>query len=907
MTVNAGSLTAALCLPAFRSDSLWEDPYMKNRIFRSFGAVFTSLCLAGTMFNHSVLSIPASAESGSCGADAVWDVTDGVLRIKGSGTVTGRGWSGQYNKVHTIIVENGITSLPDSSFYDFPSLTSLTLADSVSQIGSLLCYKCYNLKNLQLSKSLTKIPSYAFHNCTALTVLNLPSGVTEVEKEAFSGCINLTALTMPSSLEKIGNKAFYTNNAVKLSLNNGLKEIGASAFEMSCFSSVEIPDSVQTIGRNAFGIIYDKIYESGGSFYGSYDKANRVKIIGSSGSAAETYAKTYDHPFSTTSSDIPAHTHKGNWIVRQDASCETNGERYFVCTVCGQTVTEAIPATGHSWSAWKVETDASCGKEGSMVRTCSNCGTKEYDTIDAKQHSWSPWSIEINPSCTETGMRKHTCLNCGESETETVPALGHDWQSWTVETEATCGKDGTRVSVCADCGAKQYETIPALSHEWSEWTVLVQPSCGKEGDRVRYCLNCGEEVHGAIAALEHNWSEWTVAKQPSCGTEGQRVRSCANCGSGETEPIAALEHNWSEWRTEKAASCEQDGTITRVCTNCGDKQYQSVPATGHDWSGWTEDIHPDCEHNGQRSCECRNCGQKQYAVITSPGHQWSDWKTVLEPTLEKTGRKERTCTVCGKVQAEELARLPGHHITVTAGSGGTVTPMGDNLVAEDGSLTIRIIPDNGYSVASIILDGTAQTVSQTLTLNHITASHTVSVAFIQNVVQAKPVCVGVLTETNRNIWRTEEHQFSMSDFKITALISENGKTSSLDITKDCSPMMSLDFCEDAVLLGEQTLRFGYHGKNTAVSDYFSEQKVSVPVGVIMRGDVDMDGEITPFDSMLVLRASGLMMIELDPGLNNYALAAADTDLDGEVMPFDSTKILRYSGLVLAGFDDVSWD
>lgn len=78
------------------------------------------------------------------------------------------------------------------------------------------------------------------------------------------------------------------------------------------------------------------------------------------------------------------------WTENKKADCKNDGEKSGVCTVCGQTVTEKIPALGHTWivndttdkDGWKVVTEATAEKEGSKERVCSVCGDKETAVIE---------------------------------------------------------------------------------------------------------------------------------------------------------------------------------------------------------------------------------------------------------------------------------------------------------------------------------------------------------------------------------------------------------------------------------------------------------------------------------------------------------------------------------------------
>ena len=56
-----------------------------------------------------------------------------------------------------------------------------------------------------------------------------------------------------------------------------------------------------------------------------------------------------------------------------EATCTTAGEKKIACSVCGESVTEAIPATGHVKTTTTV-VDAQHGVAGSKTVTCDKCG-----------------------------------------------------------------------------------------------------------------------------------------------------------------------------------------------------------------------------------------------------------------------------------------------------------------------------------------------------------------------------------------------------------------------------------------------------------------------------------------------------------------------------------------------------
>ncbi|MBQ5335790.1 MAG: leucine-rich repeat protein [Oscillospiraceae bacterium] len=76
------------------------------------------------------------------------------------------------------------------------------------------------------------------------------------------------------------------------------------------------------------------------------------------------------------------------------------------------------------------------------------------------------------------------------------------------------------------------------------------------------------------------------------------------------------------------------------------------------------------------------------------------------------------------------------------------------------------------------------------------------------------------------------------------------------------------------------------------------------------GDVDGDGEVTAYDSMLVLRGFNDIILELDPedySLTPEQIEIGDVDLDGELTAFDAAMILKYFNLMILEMDPTWYD
>jgi hypothetical protein len=73
------------------------------------------------------------------------------------------------------------------AFYQYTSLTSITIPDSVTSIGRYAFQQCHSLTSVIIPNSVTSIDRYAFYLCDSLTNVTLGNGVTAIGVYAFYG------------------------------------------------------------------------------------------------------------------------------------------------------------------------------------------------------------------------------------------------------------------------------------------------------------------------------------------------------------------------------------------------------------------------------------------------------------------------------------------------------------------------------------------------------------------------------------------------------------------------------------------------------------------------------------------------------------------------------------------------
>ena len=220
--------------------------------------------------------------SGRCGDSAFWEYTaaTGTLHIYGHGgrmyeydEVDQVPWFVHMPFIRSAVIED-VLDICYNAFHGCAELTTVTMSDTVEDIGTAAFKNTPKLTNIQLSANLKHISTAAFSN-SGLTAIELPEGLTSIGTEAFCNtpltaivipdsvtsiaqgafyrCAELASVKLPAELEEIVSLTFEGCTSLKsIELPENLLVIGRQAFSRSGLTSIEIPDTVVAIGENAF-------------------------------------------------------------------------------------------------------------------------------------------------------------------------------------------------------------------------------------------------------------------------------------------------------------------------------------------------------------------------------------------------------------------------------------------------------------------------------------------------------------------------------------------------------------------------------------------------------------------------------------------------------------------------------
>ena len=112
-----------------------------------------------------------------------------------------------------------------------------------------------DITSITLSNGITGIGSDAFYYCTGLTSLTIPASVIYIGDYAFSSCENLITVTFENNcqLQTIGESAFSSSGLTSFIVPNTVTGIGSCAFEWcTSLKTVIIPSNVTYMGYDVF-------------------------------------------------------------------------------------------------------------------------------------------------------------------------------------------------------------------------------------------------------------------------------------------------------------------------------------------------------------------------------------------------------------------------------------------------------------------------------------------------------------------------------------------------------------------------------------------------------------------------------------------------------------------------------
>ena len=179
-----------------------------------------------------------------------------------------------------------------------------------------------------------------------------------------------------------------------------------------------------------------------------------------------TKTKTCIKCNATVTETIPKTSHKyADTVVAP--TCTVDGYTLHKCSVCGTSYKDnTTKATGHSYGNSVVTKQSTCTSEGTAIKTCTKCNATVTEKLPAKGHT-AVTDKGCPATCTTAGKTDGShCSVCNTViKVQTViNATGHKSSGWITDKAASIGVKGSKHKECTVC-KKVLETaeIPALS------------------------------------------------------------------------------------------------------------------------------------------------------------------------------------------------------------------------------------------------------------------------------------------------------------------------------------------------------------------------------------------------------------------------------------------------------------
>ena len=529
--------------------------------FKKFTAFVLALCM---LFSLSVAAFAAEADVHTVYDSAPDEEIAAQSETAVSGTIPG-------SKIKWELDSKGWLMISGSG--EAPVFTSADDQPWAAVRNQITQVWFDDMENLKISNL-----AYWFEDCINLTTAEIPGTTPVIGRHAFYNCPKLSTLTIyygEDILESIGEDAFWRetdsgdtlyigyligypkssvpfhtynwgssnrNERYFYDLYGSNSSRTMSASDVSLTSTGTIIGNCPSCGKYSFQGVYVEVAHSsrGHANYNECYLCHYVQYLGT-----YTYKSHGAGGYgSGTCPDCGSHT----WILQneQAATCTSNGYRSYSCA-CGQTKSETIYSSGHSYSygSWEQYSSSQHRRTGS----CRNCGATDYDYASHSM-SYGSWSN----SSSSQHSRTVSCRTCGYSTT--------DYGSHSYSTGAWSKYSDTqhrRSKTCSGCGASTYD-YANHSYSYGSWVSDSET----QHKRTKTCSACGD-------------SGYEYANHTDANGDGK----CDDCGA-----TVSLTIKWDAGTNGGTIDGKTSITTTGKPNATATAPTSTPVKTGHAFKGW---------------------------------------------------------------------------------------------------------------------------------------------------------------------------------------------------------------------------------------------------------------------------------------------------------------------------------
>ena len=435
--------------------------------------------------------------------------------------------AGDYGNLSNVTFSNSVETIGEQAFENC-GLTALTIPGSVRTIKKEAFAYC-KLQAVNILNGVTTIEDWAFVNNLALTTVTVPESVTEIGFQAFYDTPWLTDMANTNNGFAVVNGILllYNGNETEVIIPDNVTSIVGAFFAKNNITGVTVPDSVVTIGKYAFSDCYgltsitipESVEKIG---IGAFDSCQKLSAIISKGQAAPEWVD--GTPFDScpvSSLVIPEgatgyegwpgyQNHKTGYSVT--VLNGVGGEASASPDFAAQDTTIALkasPASGYHFKEWKIQpgnvtiTDNQFTMPGSDVTVTAAFEAHDY-----------------NYASNGDGTHQVTCSRSG------CTAANEAKQDCSLNDDGDC----TTAVICSYC---RYEQTPAqASHSYGDWTSNNNGThtkrCGNSNCEAMETENCTRSGNDCTKADKCRFCGWDIPKRASHDFGNNNV--CSVCG-----------------------------------------------------------------------------------------------------------------------------------------------------------------------------------------------------------------------------------------------------------------------------------------------------------------------------------------------------------------------------------------
>ena len=176
-----------------------------------------------------------------------YDIKDGIL-LSSTGNLL------LMDETGTVTIPDSVKEIGSGAFSKLTGLKKIVIPGTVKKISSSAFAFNSTLEEVVLEEGIKEIGDQAFNGCTKLRTVKLPQSLKTIEQLAFYNCSNLESINIPSEVQNIGSYVFADCRALNsVKIEEGVTKVTSKEFsDCTNLTSITIPSTVTNINPNAF-------------------------------------------------------------------------------------------------------------------------------------------------------------------------------------------------------------------------------------------------------------------------------------------------------------------------------------------------------------------------------------------------------------------------------------------------------------------------------------------------------------------------------------------------------------------------------------------------------------------------------------------------------------------------------